>query len=96
MGGSSNTWNERGCQQVIHAVAWAVCTFAALIYMYSKLYATQFKHLPDIVMLSPGRHGGAGGGHEISMGRDSRRGGGNAAHSILKEGQYGRCQDGRG
>ena len=60
MGGSSNTWNERGCQQVIHAVAWAVCTFAALIYMHAKLHAAQFKHLPDVVMPSPGRHVGGG------------------------------------
>ena len=39
-----------------YTVAWVVHTFAALIYMHSKLHATQFKHLPDIVMPSPGCH----------------------------------------
>ena len=58
MGGSSNAWNEGACQWAIHAMTWAVHTFAALIYMHLKPYATQFKKLPDIIMPSPGHHGG--------------------------------------
>ena len=62
MRGSSNTRNGGGCQWAIHTVAWVVCTFAASIYMHSKLPATQFKHLPDVVMLSPGHYVTMGGG----------------------------------
>lgn len=42
----------------MRAVARAVRTFAASIYVHSKLYAAQFEHLPDVVAPSPGRPGG--------------------------------------
>ena len=97
MRGSSNARNEGGCQWAIHTVAWAVRTFAALIYMHSKLHATQFKHLPDVVMLSPGCHVTMGGAAiRPAWAGTPGGGGGNAAHSMLAEGHYGRCHDGRG
>ena len=58
--------------------------------MHSKLYATQFEHLPNVIVLSPGCHGGA-----AIRSAWAGRGGGNA-HSILAEGQYKRCHDGSG
>ena len=75
MGGSSNTWNEWGCQWAIHTVAWAVRTFAALIYVHLKLYATQFEHLPDIVMPSPGHRVGGGGQLSDQHGQGLQEGG---------------------